>query len=280
MFFSISRDYQWNVAFAAPHFKVAPGQRIKLGLAIDGDAPTIVVGYAITHDMIGIQLIPNSGLFNRFRRAYTLRLFASDVSYTFNLTGTARLLPALLECVQSALNPTPLQPLSRAVAAGGTESQRPAQTSVKEDHRAEATALLANLLSQAGVKGFQISPAPSGERAEAAWIADNLSGSLMFVGEDEIKAPREAGPILIAMAAKACKGAFMSGSLPEEAEGTLARVFTKCRLSSTETTVYYLTIKRPKGGYYVFTTAADGSEAPATEADTSIRAAALKVVPK
>jgi hypothetical protein len=44
--------------------------------------------------------------------------------------------------------------------------------------------------------------------------------------------------------------------------------------------LYYTVMRRARGGYYVFVTAAEGSDEPVKEADTSIRAAAFKVLPK
>ena len=204
-----------------------------------------------------------------------LQLIASDTTSTFKLTDTSRLLPTLLDCVRNALTPIPMQ---TAQAPRPTPAQAPA-----EDYRAEATAIAANLLSQAGIVGFRILPAGQdqlGHQADVSWTAGNLSGALLVVQDKSLESPADTAPQLIAMAAKACKGAFMSGSLPEEAHGTQARVFTNCRTDKTIRTIYYLTMRRPRGGYYVFATAADGAEEPAKEADTNIRTAVFNVLPK
>jgi hypothetical protein len=234
-----------------------------------------VTAYAISSQHVGIALAPDAVLFTKFRQGNTLQLIANDASHTFNLTGTSRLLPALLECVNSALKPTPMQTVQAA---------KPAPASVPgEDYRAEATAIIANLLSQAGITGFQISPAGQDEiglKPEVYWTANNVSGALVILKDQSLATPADAAPQLIAAAAKACKGAFMSGSLPEEAHGTQARVFTNCRSDKGARTVYYTVMSRAGGGYYVFVTAAEGSDEPVKEADTNIRAAAFKVLPK
>ena len=72
----------------------------------------------------------------------------------------------------------------------------------------------------------------------------------------------------------------MSGALPEEAHGTQARVVTTCKSDKGLRTVDYLTMKRTRGGYYVFVTAASGSDEPAKDADTNIRTAVFNVLPK
>jgi hypothetical protein len=276
MLFSINRNYQWNVGFASPHFNLQQQQQnIQLALSIDGEPPSRVTAYAISSQHVGIALAPDAVLFTKFRQGNTLQLIANDASHTFNLTGTSRLLPALLECVNSALKPTPMQTVQAA---------KPAPASVPgEDYRAEATAIIANLLSQAGITGFQISPAGQDEiglKPEVYWTANNVSGALVILKDQSLATPADAAPQLIAAAAKACKGAFMSGSLPEEAHGTQARVFTNCRSDKGARTVYYTVMSRAGGGYYVFVTAAEGSDEPVKEADTNIRAAAFKVLPK
>jgi hypothetical protein len=177
--------------------------------------------------------------------------------------------------VNIALNPTPMQPVQAAKPA-------PAP-SPKEDYRAEATAMIANLLSQAGITGFQISPAAQDElglKPDVSWTGNNIGGALVILNDQSLATPADAAPHLIGAAAKACKGAFMSGSLPDEAHGTQARVFTNCRSDRGATTTYYTTMRRPRGGYYVFVTSAEGSDEPVKEADTNIRAAAFKVLPK
>jgi hypothetical protein len=273
--FSINRNYQWSVGFVSPRFNVRPQENIILALSIDGEPPSRVTAYAVSNNHLVVELAPNAALFAKFKQGNTLRLIANDASHTFNLTGTSRLLPALLECVQNALNPTPMQtpPVAKP-------TQPPAPV---EDYRAEATAIVANLLSQAGIAGFQILPAGRdelGHKADVSWTAGSLNGALLVLQDKSLESPADAAPVLIAMGAKACKGAFMSGSLPEEAHGTQARVFTSCRSDKSVRTVYYLTMRRGRGGYYVFATASDGSEEPAKEADTNIRTVVFNVLPK
>jgi hypothetical protein len=283
MGFSINRNYQWSVAFSSPQFNLPPKENIHVQIGIDGEPPSMVTGYSITNQLFNIPLAPNAALFGKFRQGSSLQLTHSESSRnygigstTFALTGTAKLLPSLLECVKTALKPTPMQPAPAPAASSPANN-------VAEDYRAEATAIVANLLSQAGVSGFQILPASRSEAAQKAdvtWVANNVSGALLVLQDKTLETPADAAPILIASGAKACKGAFMSGALPEEAHGTQARVFTNCRTDKGHMTDYYLTMRRPKGGYYVFVTSSDGSEDPAKETDNNIRAAVFNVLPK
>jgi hypothetical protein len=273
MVFSINRKYQWTVGFVWPGIKLPSGNGI-VALSIDDSPPFNVTAHTISSEQIGIPLSPDAALFQKFREGHTLRLIVHTVTQTYNLTDTSKVLTTLLNCVQTALHPTQPQPAQAA-------ARPPAAPA--EDYRAEATAIVANLLSQAGISGFTISPPgqnEAGRGADASWTAGNISGALFIMGERGLASAADMGPTLIATAAKACKGSFMSGSLPAEALGTQARVFTSCRTGNDVKVVYYLTVKRPRGGYYVFATAGNGAEEPAKEADTNIRTAVFKLVPQ
>ncbi len=280
MLFIVTRKYQWAVGFMSDKFGFVEGSTYKLGLSLDGDEPTIVTGHATSSGTIRIDLVPTAELFNKFRRGGSLRLIGQGTSYTFDLTDTSKVLPALVQCVNASLNPTPMQTAQLAPNA------RPTAGTVAraQDNRAEATAIVANLLSQAGVRGFQIIPAGQDEigwKADVAWTAEKVSGALFILEDPQLRTPSDTTPVLIALMAKACKGTFFSGALPDEATGLQqARVFTNCQSANSALTVYFLTIARKRGGHYVFATTAAGVEAPAKEADASIRSAVYKVLPK
>ncbi len=276
LLFSINRDYQWSVGFAAPEIEVQTGRSFVLGLAIDGATPTKVTAQAVSEHQFTIDLAPDAALFERFRQGRQLQLFSQGFSPKFNLTGTSQLLPALLNCVRTALEPVPMQ-------AGSSSRSTAPRSAPAADDRAEATALLANLLSQSGISGFVIEPAPAdeiGRSVDASWSTKDVGGALIVVDDKSLQTPADAAPHVIAMGAKICKGTFMSGALPEEAQGSLARAFTSCRSEKGTLTAYYLTIRRPNGGHYVFITRTYGSDELVKDADANIRAAALKVLSK
>lgn len=280
--FSVDRGYKWRVLFSAPHFNLEPGSTVKLGLSIDGDAPTTAVADAPNRQTVRIELAATAALFNRLRGAHQLRLFATDLSHTFNLTGTSRLLPALVDCVKNEGRP-PVQVAAPPIQPVQIQAPPAPVSAPSSDHRAEATALVANLLSQAGVTGFQIAPAEDdkiGRVPEVVWASATLSGALFILQDRDIKRPSDTTPLLLAVDAKACKGKFASGSMPDEAHGTQARLFTACETDKASRTTFYLTTARPQGGFYVFATTADGADAPAKEADANIRAVVFKVVAK
>jgi hypothetical protein len=280
MMFIVTRRYQWAVGFASDKFSFEEGKTYKLALSLDGDEPTIVTGRAIGNDTIRIDLAPTAELFNKFRRGGSLRLSEQRASYTFDLTDTSKVLPALVQCVNASLNPTPMQTAQLAPHARPTAGA----AARARDNRAEATAIVANLLSRAGVRGFQITPAGQDEigwKADVAWTAEKVSGALFILEDPQLRTPSDTTPVLIALMAQACKGTFLSGALPDEGGGVQqTRVFTNCKSANSALTVYFLTIARRRGGHYVFATTSAGVETPAKEADASIRSAVLRVLPK
>jgi hypothetical protein len=272
LFFSVGRNYSWTVAFSFPEISLKPNQTVKIALSIDDAPPSTVTGVAVTSQALAVDLLATTELFDRFRRGATLKVTARDIERSFILTDTSRVLPALVECVNTALNPIPMQ--------APAQTQTAAKPPVREDHRAEATTFLANLLSQAGMPNFKIELTPLdlvSEHADAYWTAGVLSGSVMLIPDRGIRKPADVAPIVIGAAASACKGSFLSGALPEEAGGTLARAFTHCETNKGGRTAFYFTVARPGGGHFVFATWADDSaREQVEEADVDIRKVVLK----
>jgi len=86
-----------------------PGPKLQVGLSIDEAPYQEVQGVAMTANLVRIPLASNSVIFERFKQGHLLKLRASDRQEAFMLTDTSRVLPVLLNCVRSALNPAPLQ---------------------------------------------------------------------------------------------------------------------------------------------------------------------------
>jgi hypothetical protein len=120
LLFIVTREYQWAVGFVSDKFNLEKGQNFKLGLSLDGEEPTVVTAEAISNHTVGIHLAPTAELFNKFRRGGSLRLIEKNTSYTFNLTDTSKVLPALVRCVNEALNPAPMQTAQLALGARPT----------------------------------------------------------------------------------------------------------------------------------------------------------------
>ncbi len=263
----VNKEYNWGVGFSHPEWTLREGTKIDLAYVVDAGEARPTTGTATSTNQILIGFGGNVDRFREFSRGHQLRVAAERKVFTFELTDTSKLLPILLNCVSTQLNPAPV------VAAAKPE----------QDFRSEATVIAANLLSQAGISGFRI--ATSAElptiKADVAWVTENLVGTVNVFPRIDKKDIDEVRSIVIGADAKSCKGTFLSGSTPDDGkDGAIARVFTSCH-SDASSTSYYLAVPRKAGGIYLFRTMSNGlSEKPAKEADASIRKAVFTAVPK
>jgi hypothetical protein len=147
--------------------------------------------------------------------------------------------------------------------------------------RLEATTIAANLMAITDIKGFRLlTPEQASKiRVDAAWRAGTTVGTIRVVSAEKFASLKSMSGVLIGNNAKNCKGTFASGALPEPGD-SVVRLFTACKIGDQATTIYYLGVTRPQGGYYLFSTATKGSEQAAKEADDSIRKAVLNAIPK
>jgi hypothetical protein len=157
----------------------------------------------------------------------------------------------------------------------------PARGGNREALVAEATVTVANLLGAAGVTGFQMGSAEDAAKlgADAVWNSGNVIGTIRILENVRIDDPKITGAV-IGHSAKSCKGAFLSGSLPEaEDEGKRSlRIFTTCQHNLNTTTVYYFGVPRPKSGIYLFATISAGPPEQVKETDSGLRTAAYRLV--
>jgi hypothetical protein len=271
----IDKTYNWGVAFSNPAWNLTPGADVDLAYVVDGGEPRATKAKAISNKQVLIGFGGDSDRFKEFSRGYQLRVAAANQVFTFNLTDTAKLLPALLHCVTQQIHPAPV------LAATATAAATP--VAHRSDFKAEATVIAANLLSEAGVTGFRIA-APDefpDLKADAVWAATNVMGTINILPTVTAKDLDDIRSSVIGNDARACKGMFFSGSIPDDGKEALTRVFTTCQVKTDSATNYYLAVPRKAGGIYILRTmTAAGSEKPAKEADASIRKAVFSAVPK
>lgn len=281
--FSISKNATWTVGFANPEWRLSQGDTYNIAFTVDDMPPIAAKAYAISTGHVSVLLQDSSELFARFRRGNVLRVAAADRVFSFNLTGTSQLLPALLRCAMQNGNPKIVtNPFEKSAPVVSKSKLTTTSASDRSAERAEATTLVANLLSQAGIQGFVLlDPTDLPDvKADAKWRAGDLFGTITVFPDIKTSQIAEVPAVLIGGAAKTCKGTFLSGAIKDETNNSFARIFTTCNDGKDTTTVYYLAIPRKAGGAYIITTAVVGSETPAKEADSNIRTAVYKVLPR
>jgi len=278
MSFSVSRTFAWSMAFAHSSWRLTQGQAYDIAFTVDQMPPLRARAIAVGPNLVEVPLADSTELFQRFRQGYQLRVAAAGQVFTFNLTGTSQVLPALLRCVQAnvqpsgtttaAANPFAAPPANSAgQRSSGAGQERPAA------YRAEALSLAANILGSAGIVGFQIAEGDDGF-VDAAWRANNLFG-MVRIEPKEPPALISAG--MIAVDAAGCKSKFASGSIPASNNNDAPRMFTKCGDGEQGYTVFYFILPRKAGGHYLIGTGASGAEEPARQVESDIRQATLKM---
>jgi hypothetical protein len=271
--FAVSRTYQWSMGFLHRGWRLTPGQAYNIAFTVDQDPPIGGRAVAIGTSQVEVILADSSHLFQRFRQGQQLRVAAAGQILTFKLTGTSQLLPALLRCVQTNLQPSG----SSTVASNPFVAPAPASSASQgrpPAYRAEAVALAANILGSAGVVGFRIVDDDKSGFIDAAWRADKMFG-MVRIEPKEPPALISAG--MIAVDAASCKSRFASGSMPATDKNELPRMFTKCGEGEQGWTVYYFIMPRKAGGHYLIGTGASGSDEPARQVESDLRQATMTV---
>lgn len=273
MTFAVSRTYQWSMGFSHGAWRLTPGQSYEIAFTVDQAPPIGSRAVAIAPSQVEVLLADSSELFQRFRQGQQLRVASAGQIFTFNLTGTSQVLPALLRCVQANLQPS----APATVASNPFATAAPASSGSKERppaYRAEAVSLAANVLGSAGVVGFRILDADKNVFTDATWIADKLFGMIRIEPKEP---PTLISATMIAVDAAGCKSKFASGSMPASDKNELPRMFTKCGEGNQAWTVYYFIVPRKAGGHYLIGTGALGADEPARQVESDIRQATLTV---
>jgi hypothetical protein len=292
----VSPEYEWNLAFFNPAWRMSVGQTFPIVLTFDNRQTINVSGKVLNKTLVGVAMPVQSSLVRAFRSARLMSAFAQGSLFQFKLTGTSVLIPSLVDCVKI----TKAEGLAAArdfthrprIAAPQMGPSPDSSTSKNEgehgntDFKAEAAVIAANLLSHAGITGFRLATSADipEVKADAIWIADDVIGTINIMPTLRSSDLDEVRSILIGADAKFCKGTFFSGSV-EDSENNdgpqLSRVFTTCQVKEQPTTSYYLAVPRKTGGMYILRTMTRSqSEKPAKEADSSIRKAVYSAIPK
>jgi hypothetical protein len=276
--FAINRGYAWNMGFANPQWQLTKGQEYDIAFSVDGSPPIVAKAEAVSTNQVTVRLADSSELFSQFRRGHMLQVASAKQVFSFSLDGTSALLPTLLDCVRQqttpvgASNPFAAQQATRAPS-------RPREAPSRDAMQAEAAIIGANVLGASGIKEFSFGSAEDAAKlkVDAIWTSDTLLGKIVIAEGLKLDDPNIPST-LIGEDAKRCKGAFLSGSLPESDGKAMLRIFTSCQAEKKSSTTYYLAVSRPKGGIYVFATISNGSQEEVKEADSGLRNAVFKVV--
>ncbi len=279
----IASSTGWALHLYNPAWQLQQGQQYTISYYIDYNRGNQAQATALTADMVEIILPVSDEAFSQFRFGNQLTVIAASQTFVFNLTGTSSALSALGACLTARTSAASSNPFgaTNPFAPSSASPTEPQNGFANSDERAEATTLVANLLSASGTTNYRfLTPEQTPKEWKqypAVWTtADTLGVMIIYqpivgVGENEI-----AG-YLIGSDSAGCQGKFASGAMPDQTNpgGHLKRIFTTCQVQRTYN-IYYLIFPRPKGGYYVIGTADLDNPAQAQEADDNIRSAVYR----
>lgn len=93
----VGANMTWRLGFANDNWKLV--KNFPLILTFDGQQPFNVSAEVIGPSLVGVDMPDNSTLINQFRKSKTMSVFAEGQLFQFDMSGTAALLPTLVNCV-------------------------------------------------------------------------------------------------------------------------------------------------------------------------------------
>lgn len=103
LFVSVDRDYYWAVAFGSDHWTERPNERFAVRLRFDGGAWIDFDGFMIDDGLAAVAMPGDAVILGLFRQARRMDMQKGDLTESFSLTGTYRVMARLLECVEERL---------------------------------------------------------------------------------------------------------------------------------------------------------------------------------
>lgn len=246
---------------------------------------------AISSDQVIVPMPDEPQLFQQMRAGFRMTVTGAGQNLGFDLRHTSVVLATLLRCandngqsvtVQAAAPRPPSNPSSRAEPPSG------AARTVTADMRIEATQFVANLLSQADMRGFRILTRSDLERdnispfvraSDVAWRGESSFGTLHIHPNID---PRDLDRLtsdLIAADARACSGEFITGRMADPEMSNVRRLHTFCgRPDGGLETVSYFLLPMPGRLVYQLSTSSPLSRSEAAPEDRRLRDAVHAVI--
>jgi S1-C subfamily serine protease len=103
LFVSVDRDYYWAVAFGSDHWKEKPDERFPVRLRFDGGAWIDFNGVMIEDGLATVVMPGDAVILGLFRQARRMDMQKGELTASFSLAGTYRVMARLLDCVDQRL---------------------------------------------------------------------------------------------------------------------------------------------------------------------------------
>ena len=296
MFFSVSEDYTWRVAWSHRNWQLTARQRVPISLTVDGVGPYNLEAVAFDSNVAIAELPAKAQLFDLFRKGNRLNVTAQGNNYAFNLDGTYVALTEVLSCVDRHNGRAPRQPAPPPQTATPAPMVPPArpqpstQSSITAEQRLEATRVVANILAQGDMTGFRILGTKEiaelkseyFSSSDVVWQAEGIIGTLRILTPSR-RTPSEISATIISDDARVCKGRFASGSSPDDKTAEVQRLFTACDHQDVITEARYTVVPLENGTRYLFATVGvvrgeDSRNSRVAKVETILRQAVFEVM--
>lgn len=256
---SLNGNFGWNLAFSNRARGLRPGINVPMELVFDRNDTVRIGARAVQPQLVVVAMPANSDIIRAFRGAAFLEANMLGARYTFRLTLTAEVMPALVDCVKANAN---LKVAPGTPAPGGNA---PAVAGNDPALQLEAVTLATNFLLRTQLlepKVLSGSEAPSGVGANAVgWRASGATGIVRVMPGPNLK-DIDVAAAVASSDARGCQGKFASGRTTDGIEGgSVLRGFSSCENGGDARHSEYYVLPRKQGGFVMFSvvTSGDGS---------------------
>lgn len=293
LLYSVNHRFDWNMGFASNSWNIQTGTQVPIVYAIDALPPRTATAIAVGNNHVVVPLPDDPRLFQQMRAGLRMTVTGAGQTLTFNLTRTSLVLATLLACAndngRSIQVQVPMSPGPQPAPSSPQVATAPRSTvGVTPDMRVEATQFIANLLSQANMRGFRILTRTELEggqvssfirTSDVVWQGEGSFGTLHIYPNLE---PRELDRLtadIIASDARACTGEFITGRTSDPEMVNVRRLHTFCRSpDGALETISYLLIPMPGRLVYQLSTVAPLGRDEAEPEDRRLRDAVHAVI--
>lgn len=256
---SLNSAYGWNLGFSNRAWGLKPGAEVPMEMIFDRNDTVRINAKAVQAQLVVVVMPANSNIVRAFRGAEFLEANMLGARYTFRLTSTAEIMPALLDCVKANANLKVAPGTPGPVPGSGTTT---AAAATDPAIQLEAVTLATNFLLKTQLpepKVLSGPEAPSGIGSNGAgWQAKGATGLVRVLANPNQKDVDVAAAVSAADA-RGCQGRFASGRTSDMVEGaSVLRGFSSCENGGDTKYSEFYVLPRKQGGFVMFSVVAMG----------------------
>jgi len=257
MYVLVSGNFDWELGFSSSNWNMEIGERIQLKYRFDNGRWNAATAQVIVNNQVRLPMPADGYIVTRFRRSRTLEIAAGDQKYFFDLSGTSKLLPVLVSCVernlesQQARSAPATQKGQQGTSGRGDEFFNDAELTLEATRVLSNFLLAANLSEAALVDHKQIQSNISLMHA-AAVGPSSMSFALVMPKIEEARTDEFMAIWLRDFSSK-CGGKFISGIAQDSISASASKEgFAACQNSDGSADhVQYVLTPRQGNGYYL-----------------------------